>query len=173
MTEVEMTPDVFTVDYVGEPGKRAFYMQSRTAHGTFSYLLEKEQVSALGERLRELLLLIDEKDTVASATPARDPALALEEPVEPQWRVGTMGLAYDEDRDRVVVFASPVDASSEEDVDEDEGVRFILRRDQIRALVLHCLAIVSEGRPICQLCGLPMDPEGHLCPASNGHHIGT
>jgi glutamate synthase domain-containing protein 1 len=43
------------------------------------------------------------------------------------------------------------------------------REEQARAFVLHALAVVAEGRPLCQLCGLPIDPSGHICPASNGH----
>jgi hypothetical protein len=46
-----------------------------------------------------------------------------------------------------------------------------LRRDQVRTFVLHAQAIVDEGRPLCQLCGLPIDPSGHACPASNGHRL--
>jgi uncharacterized repeat protein (TIGR03847 family) len=69
---------------------------------------------------------------------------------------------------------APVSEATEneiEELDEDRfEVRFLLTRAQVRAFVLHALAIVEEGRPLCQLCGLPMDADGHLCPASNGHH---
>lgn len=167
MSQMEITPDVFTADYIGEPGQRAFYLQSRGGSQTLSLALEKQQVAVLAEKLRELLLLVDHDDTVRSATPGRDPALKIEEPVEPAWRIGTMGLAYEEGPDRVLVLAQPVDAETEDD--EDSGVRFMLRRDQVRAFVLHASAVVEEGRPTCQLCGLPMDPSGHACPASNGH----
>ena len=172
MSQLEITPEVFTADYVGEPGQRSFFLQARSAHGMYSFALEKQQVAVLGEKLRELLLLIDSDDTVKAATPARDPALGLEQPIEPEWRVGTMGLAYEEERDRVVVLAQPVEADDEEgfgDDEEDEAVRMLLRRDQARAFVLHVAAVVDEGRPNCQLCGLPMDPSEHACPASNGH----
>ena len=173
MSQMEITPEVFTADYVGEPGKRAFYLQARGGHGMYSFAVEKQQVAVLAEKLRELLLMIDTEDTVKGATPARDPALALEQPIEPEWRVGTMGLAYEEAADQIVVLAQPVEVEEEEvfeDEDqEDEGVRILLRRDQARSLVLHASAIVEEGRPTCPLCGLPIDPSGHACPASNGH----
>jgi hypothetical protein len=77
-----------------------------------------------------------------------------------------------EDSDLMIVYVQPMDADAEiESLDDDdsEGVRFELRRDQARAFVLHAIAVVNEGRPTCQLCGLPIDPEGHRCPASNGH----
>ncbi len=171
MSQLEITPDVFTADYVGEPGQRSFFLQARSGHGKYSFSVEKQQVAVLGEKLQELLLLIDDDDTVRGTTPARDPALALEQPIEPEWRVGTMGLAYEETPDRVVVLAQPVEVAEEESFedDEDEGARILLRRDQARAFVLHAAAILEEGRPTCQLCGLPMDPSGHACPASNGH----
>ena len=170
-----MTPDVFTLDYVGEPGRRAFYLQSRGGAGTHSFLVEKQQAAVLAEKLRDLLLLVDNEDTIRSSPPERDPALALVEPVEPEFRVGTMGLAYEEDADRVVIFMQSVEAAEDEEdplaEDEPSGMRLLLRRDQARAFVLHTVAVVAEGRPLCQLCGLPMDPEGHICPASNGHRL--
>jgi uncharacterized repeat protein (TIGR03847 family) len=169
---MDIDPQTFTADYVGEPGQRTFYVQSRGGGQTLSYVLEKQQVAALADRLRDLLVLIDDKDTVRSAAPERDPALEIEQPVEPEWRVGTMGLGYEEDADRIIVVLQRADAEDEEAVDLDEaGIRFRLRRDQARAFILHALAVVQEGRPICQLCGLPMSPSGHQCPAANGHHL--
>ncbi|HEX9527258.1 MAG TPA: DUF3090 family protein, partial [Streptosporangiaceae bacterium] len=33
--------------------------------------------------------------------------------------------------------------------------------------------IVSQGRPPCPLCGLPLDTGGHICPRQNGHRTGS
>jgi uncharacterized repeat protein (TIGR03847 family) len=166
----EFTPEIFTADFIGNPGQRAFYVQVRGSFGTHSYEIEKQQVGALAEKLREVLVMVDQGDTVLEAEPARDPALALDSPVEPEYRVGTMGLAYDEESDIIVVILQPVSEEEDEPVVELEtGDRLLLRRDQVRAFILHAASIVAEGRPTCRLCGLPMDPEGHQCPASNGH----
>ena len=172
MSEIEINPDIFTSDYIGDPGARTFYLQARTATSTTTFLVEKQQVAVLAERLRDVLVMIDSDDTIKSAVSARDPALSLDQPVEPEWRVGDMGLAYDEDADRVMVLLQEAPVGEEPEPEED-SVRLMLRRDQARTFVLHALAVVGEGRPICQLCGLPMDPSGHLCPASNGHHPQT
>ncbi len=171
---MEIDPEVFTGDYVGSPGRRTFYLQARGATGVSTYLVEKEQVSVLAEKVRELLVLLDQEDTVLTASPSRDPGLALLEPVQAEWRAGSMGLSYDEEDDRVVIFLKEASADQEDEQEERADiesfdVRFRLRRDQARSFVLHAMAAVGEGRPLCQLCGLPMDPEGHLCPASNGH----
>lgn len=171
--QYDVTPDVFTADFTGRPGARTFYLQARGSSGVHSFLLEKQQVVILVEKLQEMLLMIDENDTIKSAGAQRDPALALEEPVEPEWRIGTIGLLYDEGRDVVVIVLQEVRPDDEEEEDDDDsGYRFFLRRDQVRSMILHALAAVGEGRPLCQLCGLPMDPEGHVCPASNGHRPG-
>lgn len=168
-----MTPEVFTADYEGEPGNRTFYLQARDATRTVTYLVEKQQVSLLADKFRELLMMIDAEDTIRNAPPTRDPALVLEGPLEPEARVGTIGLAYEEDEDRVVVVLRPVSEVTEElddiESDDEDAMRFILRRDQVRSFVLHAIAAAGEGRALCQLCGLPMDPAGHVCPASNGH----
>jgi len=167
----ELTPEIFTADYVGQPGQRSFYVQARDSSATHSYEIEKQQVVALAEKLREVLVLVDQEDTVLATEPARDPGLALEPPLEPDYRIGTIGLAYDESSDVVLVILQPVDAEEPEEeaiIESDVGDRVLLRRDQVRAFILHAASILSEGRPTCQLCGLPIDPEGHRCPASNG-----
>ena len=174
---MDVRPEVFTADYTGRPGDRTFFLQSRSETLTLTYQLEKGQVEVLGEKLKELLLMIDPADEVRTAVPARNPAYALSAPIEPEWRVGTIGLTYEEDSELMVVALEPPGAPDLED-ETDEGidvddfaVRILIRRDQARAFVLHALAIVAEGRPLCQLCGLPMDPDGHKCPASNGHRL--
>lgn len=165
----DLAPEIFTADYTGEPGQRAFFLQARTGADAHTYRVEKAQVEVLAEKLHEMLVAIDPTDPVAGATPARDPALD-PDPQEPEWRVGSIGLAYDEDTDRILVIVEEATEADEELDEEPQATRFSLRRDQVRAFILHALAVVQEGRPICQLCGLPMDPKGHVCPASNGHH---
>jgi uncharacterized repeat protein (TIGR03847 family) len=169
MSEIEQAPEIFTADYLGEPGKRTFFLQSQLEGVITSFLVEKQQVNVLADRMRDVLLMIDQQDTIKSAIPSRDPGLNAAQPVEPEWRVGNMGLAFDEEHDHVVVLLEEVQAEEETETDAGEA-RFMLRRDQARSFILHALAIVGEGRPTCQLCGLPMDPDGHKCPASNGHH---
>lgn len=176
MNGSSFAPEVFTADYVGKPGDRTFYLQARAVSAAHTYVAEKQQISVLAEKLKELLLMVDSSDTVGSAAPERDPALAIVEPVEPEARLGAIGLAFEEAEDAVIVFLQPADdadVEGEDEASEEEfELRINLRRDQARSFVLHVAAIVSEGRPTCQLCGLPMDPEGHRCPASNGHRLG-
>ena len=168
---MDVTPDVFTADYTGQPGERTFFLQAK-GEVARSFLIEKQQVELLAERLREMLLMIDATDAISDAVPARDPEFGLDTPIEPEWRVGSIAIGYAEGSDQVVVSLAQVEDDPPEDPEQiGFDLRFFLSRDQVRAFVLHTLAVVGEGRPLCQLCGLPMDPAGHNCPASNGHRV--
>ena len=179
MTRRDLTPDVFTADYSGQPGHRAFYLQARAGGESFTFAVEKQQVALLAEKLSEMLLMVDAEDPISSLTPRRIPSL---EAIfaDPSWHIGAIGLSYDEDVDRISIDLREVteeppseetfQAIEEPDEEPGESARLLVTRQQVRDFVVHALAVVQEGRPICPLCGLPMDPEGHACPATNGHH---
>jgi uncharacterized repeat protein (TIGR03847 family) len=66
----------------------------------------------------------------------------------------------------------PEEPSAEEGLDshpEAGRVRFWATREQMLSLARHGAVVCAAGRPQCPLCGNPMDPEGHRCPALNGH----
>jgi uncharacterized repeat protein (TIGR03847 family) len=172
MSDRELSPEVFTADYAGEPGQRQFFVQASGDFGTLTYMAEKTQVQVLAEKLRDLLLMVDRDDTIVSTSMQRDPAMGLQIPIEAAGAIGPIALAYEEEADNVVVIMQEADDEDEEPIVPEAiaGLRLRLRRDQVRAFVLHALAVVEEGRPICPLCNLPMNPEGHDCPAGNGHH---
>jgi len=48
-------------------------------------------------------------------------------------------------------------------------VRFWATKDQMLALARQGAAVCAAGRPTCQFCGNPIDADGHMCPAMNGH----
>ena len=91
--------------------------------------------------------------------------MRLREPLEALFRVGNMGLGYNEDSDQIVLVAYEL-------VEEDEEpnvVSYWASRGQIQALIQHIPEVVTAGRPICGNCGNPIDAEGHFCPHRNGH----
>lgn len=152
-----------TIGTVGRPGERTFYLQARQGQQLVTLKLEKQQVAALAELLAELLADLPGPEDVARAGD-------LEEPVLAEWPVGGVQLAYDNAGDRVVILAEEVIADEEEAPSGDEGVaRMAITRAQAAALIARSAELVTSGRPICPLCGHPMDPEGHSCPKTNGH----
>jgi uncharacterized repeat protein (TIGR03847 family) len=155
-------PDLFTTGAVGPPGERIFFLQAREGTQVASLKLEKQQVAALADYLAEQLA--DTPETAARTVGD----LTLLEPAVPEWIVGPLGIAYDDDVDRFVLVAEElVEAPDAERGIEPATARFRLRRDQIAAFVDHARQVVEAGRPPCILCGQPVDPAGHACPRNN------
>jgi uncharacterized repeat protein (TIGR03847 family) len=154
------TPDHFTAGAVGPPGQRVFYLQARQGRQVVTLKSEKEQVRALGEYLAELL------ERVPGARGSAPSDVALLEPVDPAWAVGTIGVGYDEPNGRVVVVLTGV---VEEEGEEAPSARLAVTPAQAAAFVERARALMRGGRPICPMCSAAIDPGGHVCPRSNGH----
>jgi len=172
-------PDRFVAGTVGQPGDRTFYLQAAGAGRTVSVALEKVQVQVLAERLEELLEEVRRRGVgeVPAVVPVElEDTAPLDAPVEEEFRVGTMGLAWDGDDGRVVVEALAPSDDEEAEVEplseSDEGpdaLRVRITAVAARAFVKRAQRVVAAGRPPCPLCALPLDPEGHVCPRQNGH----
>jgi uncharacterized repeat protein (TIGR03847 family) len=188
---MEMGPvDRITTDAVGEPGQRTFYLQVRAGGDLVTVVVEKEQVVLLSQSVLELLA------DVPLETGALDDAdLALEEPIDPRFRAGRLSIGYDPDQDRFLLEITEYDPNEDEQDEEEGGVgpeeepeeealirsltealaddretiRLWASREQMLALSRHGAEVAERGRPTCRFCGNPIDPEGHVCPATNGH----
>lgn len=158
-------------DALGKPGQRTFFLQARQGRQTATLTMEKQQVAALAASILQLLEELEEKNPDLTMTSITVQDLRLEEPIDPAFRVGQMGLGYDENQDMMVLVAQAVVVDDEETVSEDDvpRARFYATREQMRALSEHALEAVASGRPECPLCGRPIDAEGHFCPRTNGH----
>jgi uncharacterized repeat protein (TIGR03847 family) len=173
-------PDRFVAGTVGQPGERTFYLQATAGARVVSVALEKVQVAALAEKVDELLDEVRRRqgaDSVVPAAVAREleDVAPLTSPVEEEFRVGTLALAWDGDTESVLVEAQSVvtdDAEGEADESAEftgDLLRVRLRPDVARAFAKRALRVVAAGRPPCPLCGNPLDPQGHVCPRQNGH----
>ena len=112
----------------------------------------------LGESIDELLAAqqaVDgEESALSGADPTGTPAA--------EFKAGRLGIGHDPDRDMIVLLAQAPE--------EEPLVQFWVSKEQTRALRKRISEIVSAGRPICPLCGGPIDPDGHMCVRTNGHH---
>ncbi len=154
-----------TVGTIGIPGQRVFYLQAGSSARVVTLTIEKQHAVALASGLDDLLLDIAGRFPRPDAE-AMQVDMALRQPVEPLFRVGQMGLAYDEETDRVVLIAYQF--SPDDDADS-ASVRFWGTREQMRALRDQALVAIEGGRPTCEFCGELIEPDGHLCPRRNGH----
>lgn len=165
-------PDRVVVGTVGRPGSRSFYLQVRDGARSASIGLEKQQSAVLAERIDDILSALMANDGNRFSVPAAAPPELvdndpLDQPVEPEFRVGLMRLGWDPATAQVVVEAFPVDESDDEDAepDESEMLRVRMPVGTARAFVERTRQVVRAGRPPCPLCGEPVDDDGHVCGA--------
>ena len=183
--------DRITAGAVGEPGERTFFLQARQGDRSVTILVEKEQVELLGTSILEILATVGRE--TGEGPPSEE--LGLEPPLEPLWRAGRLSIGYAEERDLMLLeieeIVEPEDEPEEVAVEleaetddepedqtapitetdgpEPDRVRLWATREQMFALARHGAAVAERGRPRCRFCGNPIDPEGHMCPAMNGH----
>jgi uncharacterized repeat protein (TIGR03847 family) len=172
------SPDRFVTGTVGPPGDRTFFLQAREGDRLTSVALEKEQVAVLAERLGELLSRVEEGPATSArivaaivgdqpdGTGEADDTAPLDQPIEEEFRVGTMTLAWDDDTKAVVVEAFATTES--EDDEATEALVVTITPAMAHDFTARARVVVGAGRAACQFCGNPIDPEGHLCPRANG-----
>jgi uncharacterized repeat protein (TIGR03847 family) len=170
-------PSRFVAGTVGEPGDRTFFLQATDGTRVVSVALEKQQVAVLADRLEQLLNEVVERTGTALPADETDPA-PLELPIDEEFRVSAMGLAWDGDSGLVVIEAqAPVEDATVaeqtllEDVEDGpDALRVLIEPTRARAFVERARRVIAAGRPPCPLCGHPLDPAGHVCPRQNGYH---
>src|SRR5574340_289183 len=175
--EIDVDPcDHITSDAIGQPGQRVFYLQALHAGKTYTVIIEKTQLQSLAVGVEQFLAEISRQnpDLEEASADCAEEQMRITPPVDPAFRVGEIGLGYDQIRDRVVLFVREMQAEEAEqdtETDAETGTvyRFWCTRSQLRKLARWGVEIASRGRPMCPQCGQPMEPEGHFCPKKNGH----
>jgi uncharacterized repeat protein (TIGR03847 family) len=172
-------PDRVVIGTIGAPGSRTFYLQVRSGKQLVSVALEKQQSALLAEKIDDILnqLITQEGNPfhIPSSTPIElvdnDPL----ESVEEQFRTGSMSLGWDPTTAQVVIEAYPiVEVETDDpdelarllDEDEPEAPEMLLVRMPVgtaRAFAKRTFEVVGAGRPICVICGQPIDADGHVC----------
>ena len=148
---------------IGEPGRRRFYLQIVSGGRPTSLLAEKTQVAALAEQGLAILAARDVNSEQEAVDRLVSENIGIEDPGEgnERFRVGEISISLGSSELLVVEIVS---------VDETDGVSFVIAPEQFQAMARVALDVVQQGRPLCQWCQLPMDPDGHKCPSRNGHH---
>jgi uncharacterized repeat protein (TIGR03847 family) len=166
---MELEPvDRITTGAVGEPGERTFFIQARIGDRLVTITVEKEQVELLSSSILEILATVDEETGEGPG----EAELELEAPVDALWRAGRLAVGFSEERGLMMLELEetvPEPEGEEEDTPEPAMLRLWATREQMLALSRQGAAVAARGRPRCRYCGNPMDPEGHMCSAMNGH----
>jgi uncharacterized repeat protein (TIGR03847 family) len=135
-----------TAGALGEPGHRTFYIQAEHGLDRITLLCEKEQVLALAEAIEEMLTNLAKEFSIERKEDIMidEVAMIIKEPVEPLFRVGSMGLGYDADRDRILLVAQELIPEGEER--DPLEVRFFATREQMQILENYSRTVVEKGR---------------------------
>lgn len=151
------------VEALGEPGQRRFRLMAVISGETHIMWMEKQQLQALGLAIEQLLEQVPDSDVPAMDTGAE---LEFDQETLNQFRVGRIELGYDTSNNRVVISAYDLQQD-----DEDTTAALVMRLNlrQSTELSTDVAMVVAAGRPLCPMCGQPMDQEGHVCPQQNGH----
>lgn len=157
--------DLIEPEAIGEPGERVFRLRVMSGGEAASLWLEKEQLAALTMAIRQLL-----EQTEGSGESSGEPESAPAGEAFPQqqqvdFKVGRLGIGYDEERRIVSFFAYTIDDAD----DAPPSFACQVSRGQCSSFAERAEEIISSGRPICMLCGGPIDRDGHKCLRRNGH----
>lgn len=168
---IELDPvSRITIDAVGQPGQRVFYLQAVKDDQAYTVLVEKIQIQTLAEGIDQFM------DEIAEQFPERtapgktfiEAQMHIQPPVDPLFRAGDIGLAYNAEDDLVCLIVKAIVSGEMQEEDADE-LRLWATRPQIVSMGAWALELAGRGRAICPQCNEPMDPAGHFCPKKNGH----
>lgn len=175
-------PARFVVGTVGQPGDRTFFLQVSDGADPVSLICEKDQAAVLAEKIIELLDQVRRSGVEVPAEPDEDliDTDPLSQPIEPEFRVNSMGIGWDPTDETVIIEAhgeSETDEVPDIGDDTEEGpdtLRVRMSLQDALAFSVRSSRVVAAGRPQCPFCHLPIDPDGHICPRANGYrrHVG-
>jgi uncharacterized repeat protein (TIGR03847 family) len=149
---------------IGQPGQRRFRLIAQSAGGHAAIWMEKQQLASIGEWLTEMVQRLDDEGPSA---PDVEPLPPVDD-FEVSFRADQIGLGFAEEERLFAILAHDSNSGS-----EAPTFRCLVSPGQARVLSRKIASVVAAGRRICPLCGQPMDPDGHVCPRSNGHHAGA
>lgn len=159
--------DAIDAESIGPPGERTFRIRARAGANRAALWMEKEQLATLGRAFSQLLA--DRSGRRGSpADPAPEIGDDFGESPDVDFRIARLEIDFDEDSERIVLLADDDEALERGDT---PAFRLELTRAMALAIVQRIPPIVAAGRPLCPLCGRPLDAAGaaHFCPGSNGH----
>ena len=142
----------------GRPGNRVFFILAEGAQGKTKIRLEKEQLLQLSLIIQELLT--DEKDLdtpVIEKKPNNNEKINL--------NIQLMSLEVKKDNISGLFLFDIYDSRSK----KIPIIQIYVSVEKIKFFAADAIKVCASGRPLCPLCGEPINPEGHVCPRTNGH----
>lgn len=167
MGEIGVDWEISTLDLlspvaVGAPGKRTFFLVIAEKGRWFRVWLEKQDLQALAMAVRQLVIKLS-LDATASPVQREGPSHETSRLPAAELELREADLGF---QDGHGVLALTVDVIGPRGEDQS-SLRFYPTLAQLRQFAARAEEVCSAGRPICPVCGQPMDPSGHDCPGEN------
>ena len=153
-------------DAVGEPGERYFRLIADSLEGRSVVMwMEKEQLFNLAMALKRIIAIVSQQAEEGNAESApAEPVTSVDGPLDLQ--VGRLDVGYDEGLSLYLIATY----GREDDDDSMASVSLMATRSDADAFADQAFSVCASGRPLCPLCGVPIDAgEQHICPKHNGH----
>jgi len=154
MNYVFNEPDKIMVGVRGDVGNRLFLFQVREGRRLAIIKCEKIQLAALAEWISQVVGELGRPSHLPDD-------FTLEAEYEADFVAGDIAVSLDDE-------AQAIDVTMES-IEEDSSLSVRLTREWAAGLAIAIVRLVEAGRPLCPLCGGPLDPQGHDCPRTNGH----
>ncbi len=150
---------------MGAPGKRTFFLIMGQKEEWVRVWLEKEQLETLGLAIDQFIFSLSqeqrnllqkaEETSLSDDAPSGMPSAELE--------IDQITLGFDQEKATLDFLVHGLGPQKENQA--ELFCRATL--EQLKKLGSQAKSICAAGRPLCVLCGRPMDPEGHICPKDN------
>ena len=158
----ELNVTSLRAEALGEPGERTFRIVANGDGSSATIWIEKEQLFQLSLAIQQLIETLQEQEGASNASVQ---TLKPASPTHLDFKAEKLGLGHDDGK-RLF----NIDAHDPDDEDDDSAtIRVWASREQVSDLAEEGLRVCAAGRPLCPLCGGPIDQTGHSCPRANGH----
>ena len=151
-----------SVEAIGKPGERTFRILVRDAQGSATIWLEKDQLLQLALAVDQMITSLPDIKTTQMDSQEKETGS-----VQLEFKAGRLILGHDDSSGRFVIDAHDIDAGEK----EPATVRLWNDPSQAKKFADEAMDVCAAGRPLCSLCGDPIDKNGHICLRTNGHRI--
>ena len=150
---------------MGMPGKRTFFLTIGRKENWVRVWIEKYLLESLALAIDQFLLTLSQEQpnfdrkaggtSLSNDVPSGLPSAELE--------IEQITLGFDQELVTLNMVVHP--SGPQRAIQADLYCRVTL--SQLRNIGNQAKSICAAGRPICILCGNPIDPTGHICPTGN------
>jgi uncharacterized repeat protein (TIGR03847 family) len=173
--------EILGTEAIGQPGQRRFRLFALVRDISVAMWMEKEQLSNLSLALDRILAQLTEGSILRIEAQAEPQPTLVGAPASfPQkpsfeFQVGQLRISYDERSNLLVLIGVPLEVVIERGQEpqvilrEEDTLSFNFTLLQAQELSRAITVLVTSGRPVCPLCGTPLDGGPHACIRQNGH----